>query len=257
MLSFTDGTHRSSVRAYCALPAGAARQCPSVEPASAQCHPVRRRAGLQVAGLTAAIRQVAHHLHPDESLGQEWGARPGLCSPATRTTPAHPARGGVAGQHHRQGPSGWHGGVKKTGPQAIGKSRGGWTTKLHLVAANERTALRFSLSPGQAHDAPEGRKLLQRLGGQTATPALVMDRAYEGQDTRHLAVALGFTPVVPPRQNRRAPWAYDRQLYKRRNEVERLFRRLKGFRRIFTRFEKLDVLFLGFIVFALIVEALR
>ena len=61
-----------------------------------------------------------------------------------------------------------------------------------------------------------------------------MDRAYEGQETRHLAVALGFTPVVPPRQNRFAPWAYDRQLYKRRNEVERLFRRLKGFRRIFT-----------------------
>ena len=84
-----------------------------------------------------------------------------------------------------------------------------------------------------------------------------MDRAYEGQETRHLAVALGFTPVVPPRQNRLAPWAYDRQLYKRRNEVERLFRRLKGFRRIFTRLEKLDVLFLGFIVFALIFEALR
>ena len=84
-----------------------------------------------------------------------------------------------------------------------------------------------------------------------------MDRAYEGQETRHLAVALGFTPVVPPRQNRLASWAYDRHLYKRRNEVERLFRRLKGFRRIFTRFEKLDVLFLGFIVFALIFEALR
>ena len=84
-----------------------------------------------------------------------------------------------------------------------------------------------------------------------------MDRAYEGQETRHLAVALGFTPVVPPRQNRLAPWAYDRLLYTRRNEVERLFRRLKGFRRLFTRFEKLDVLFLGFIVFALIFEALR
>ncbi len=84
-----------------------------------------------------------------------------------------------------------------------------------------------------------------------------MDRAYEGQEPRHLAVALGFTPVVPPRQNRLAPWAYDQQLDKRRNEVERLFRRLKGFRRIFTRVEKLDVLFLGFIVFALIVEALR
>ena len=129
--------------------------------------------------------------------------------------------------------------------------------KLHLAAANERTALRFSLSPGQAHDAPAGRTLLHGLGPQPATPALVMDRAYEGQETRHLAVALGVTPVVPPRQNRLAPWAYDRPLYTRRHEVERLFRRLKGFRRIFTRFEKLDVLFLGFIVFALIFEALR
>ena len=73
----------------------------------------------------------------------------------------------------------------------------------------------------------------------------------------YLASALGFAPIVPPRQNRTAPWEYDRELYKRRNEVERLFRRLKGFRRIFTRYDKLDVLFLGFIVFALIVEALR
>ena len=46
-------------------------------------------------------------------------------------------------------------------------------------------------------------------------------------------------------------------MYKRRNEIERLFRRLKGFRRIFSRFEKLDVIFLGFILFVLIVEALR
>ena len=53
------------------------------------------------------------------------------------------------------------------------------------------------------------------------------------------------------------PWEYDRQTYKRRNEVERLFRRLEGFRRIFSRFEKLDVSFLGFVVFALISNALR
>ena len=53
------------------------------------------------------------------------------------------------------------------------------------------------------------------------------------------------------------PWAYDRALYKKRNEIERLFRRLKGFRQISSRFEKLDVLFLGFLNLALIVEALR
>jgi transposase len=83
-----------------------------------------------------------------------------------------------------------------------------------------------------------------------------MDRAYEGNATRQLAFDLGFLPVVPPKQNRLDPWTYDRELYKRRNEVERLFRRLKGFRRIFTRFEKLDVMFLGFLNFALIVDGL-
>ncbi len=84
-----------------------------------------------------------------------------------------------------------------------------------------------------------------------------MDRAYEGEETRQLALDLGFTPVVPPKQNRVAPWEYDREMYRRRNEIERLFRRLKGFRRIFSRFDKLDVMFLAFIHFALIVDGLR
>jgi transposase len=63
--------------------------------------------------------------------------------------------------------------------------------------------------------------------------------------------------VVPPHPNRLAPWEYDRGLYRRRNEIERLFRRLKAYRRVFSRFDKLDVLFAGFIVLALIFEALR
>ena len=63
--------------------------------------------------------------------------------------------------------------------------------------------------------------------------------------------------MVPPKSNRLEPWQYDKALYRKRNEVERLFRRLKGFRRIFSRFDKLAVLFLGFLNFALIVEALR
>ena len=84
-----------------------------------------------------------------------------------------------------------------------------------------------------------------------------MDRAYEGDETRQLALELGFKPVVPPKSNRLSPWEYDRAMYRRRNEIERLFRRLKGFRRIFSRFDKLDVMFTAFIRFALIVEALR
>ena len=126
-----------------------------------------------------------------------------------------------------------------------------------MVAADARTAVTFSLSPGQAHDAPEGRKLLNDLGPQDQNTYLIMDRAYEGKETRQLALALGFTPVVPPKVTRIDSWEYDREMYKRRNEIERLFRRLKGFRRIFSRFEKLDVLFIGFILFALIFHALH
>lgn len=84
-----------------------------------------------------------------------------------------------------------------------------------------------------------------------------MDAAYEGNETRQLALDLGFIPVVPPSARRLDPWEHDRQMYKRRNEVERLFRRLKVFRRIFSRFEKLDLMFLAFVNFVLVVDGLR
>ena len=84
-----------------------------------------------------------------------------------------------------------------------------------------------------------------------------MDKAYESNQTRRLAVEMGYIPVVPPKRSRKDPWEYDTELYKRRNEVERLFRRIKRFRRIFTRYDKLDVMYLGFVTFGFIVDALR
>ena len=71
---------------------------------------------------------------------------------------------------------------------------------------------------------------------------LLMDRAYEGEETRQLARSLGMVRGVPPKRNRLDSWQYDRTLYKKRNEIERLFRHLKAYRRIFTRFEKLDAI---------------
>ena len=84
-----------------------------------------------------------------------------------------------------------------------------------------------------------------------------MDGAYDDNTTLQLVLDFGYIPVVPPRPNRLDPWQIDRAMYRARNEIERLFRRLKGFRRIFSRFEKLDVIFLGFLTFALIVESLK
>ncbi len=126
-----------------------------------------------------------------------------------------------------------------------------------MVAADARTAITFALSPGEASDAKAGRALLGGIGPLPAPLHLIMDKAYEDNETRQLALDFGFIPVVPPKSNRLEPWQYDKAMYRKRNEIERLFRRLKGFRRIFSRFEKLDVLFLGFLTFTLIVEALR
>ena len=97
------------------------------------------------------------------------------------------------------------GALKKTGPQSIGRSRGGWTTKLHMVAADARTAVTFSLSPGQAHDAPEGRKAAAPSRSPARRTGAGDGRAYEGDATRQLALDLGFTPVVPPLKTRRNP----------------------------------------------------
>jgi transposase len=110
------------------------------------------------------------------------------------------------------------------------------------------------LSPGNAHDAPEARKLFEESGFDGNGKPIVMDRAYEDAKTRATAEKYNFVPVVPPKKNRKEPWEYDKKLYKRRNEVERFFRRVQEYRRVFTRYEKLDVMYLGVIFFAMVVE---
>lgn len=126
-----------------------------------------------------------------------------------------------------------------------------------MVAADARCAIAFSLTPGQAGDAPAVRALLRTLAALPKRCRLIMDTAYEGNETRQLALDLGLIPVVPPHPRRVEPWRVQKAWYRRRNEIERLFRRLKGFRRIFSRFDKLDVMFMAFLCFALVVEALH
>lgn len=90
---------------------------------------------------------------------------------------------------------------------------------IHMFAADTRTAITFALSPGQAGDAPQGRALLKSLGALNRPLHLLMDKAYEGDETRQLALDLGFIPVVPPKSSRLDPWEYNREMYRRRNEV--------------------------------------
>lgn len=124
-----------------------------------------------------------------------------------------------------------------------------------MVTSYDRSAVTFSLTPGNVHDASPGRNLISTITLGENECFLLMDRAYEGDETRMKAEDCGFIPVVPPKLNRKAPWEYDKTLYKRRNEIERYFLRLKRFRKVFTRYDKLDALFGGFIYFAMIADA--
>ena len=125
------------------------------------------------------------------------------------------------------------------------------------MAADDKSVVEFTLSAGQCHDAPQGRILMETVGKQDTVIPLIMDKAYEDDLTRYIAQMLKFEPVVPPKANRKDTWDYDKELYKRRNEIERLFRRLQGFRRIFCRYEKLDIMYIAFIQFALVFLSIR
>lgn len=124
-----------------------------------------------------------------------------------------------------------------------------------MVTASDRSVVDFILSPGNAHDAPQGILLLDQIKRQKEQKYMLMDRAYEGDEIRAKVEELGFIPVVPPKSNRKNPWEYDKERYKQRNEIERYFLRLKRFRKIFTRYDKLDIMFSGFILWAMIVDA--
>jgi transposase len=126
-----------------------------------------------------------------------------------------------------------------------------------VVAASDRAAVCFSLSAGNKHDAPCGQELIQSARIPKASEYCAMDKGYEGDAIRSTVKSLGLVPVVPPKSNRRVKWDYDKEIYKKRNEVERFFLRIKRYRRVATRYDKLDFMFMGCSVFAMIVEALR
>jgi hypothetical protein len=103
-------------RSYRARPALATGKCEPVESERVERHLVCRRAGLQVARPAQALRQLAHHLHADESLVQKRRAGPAVRGVAALPGRAHQDRSGVAGQHHREGTPRWHRSVKNTAP---------------------------------------------------------------------------------------------------------------------------------------------
>jgi len=208
---------------------------------------------VQVEGAAERVWQLGNDIQKVQSLGKERGDATNFRSVASRGDNRSACGGSGVGQHILQGTSGCSWGLEKNGKQCIGKSKGGWNTKLHVVSADDKVVIEMHLSGGECHDAPEGRKSIAAVGGDYWGVPLLMDRAYEGDETRMLAMVCGHKPVVPPKENRKDKWEYDKEKYKGRNVVERLFRRLEEFRRVFTRYDKTDTMFLAYIQFAFIV----
>jgi len=131
-------------------------------------------------------------------------------------------------------------------------------TKIHAIVADPTLSIARRLSPGEASDDPEGQKLLSEVPKEICKDKpLAMDKAYEGDACRAKVEECGMIPVVPPKSNRKEPWHYDEEVYKGRNVVERYFRNIKEFRRVYTRYDKLDETYDAFIAFANIVIHLR
>ena len=122
-------------------------------------------------------------------------------------------------------------------------TRGGLNTKIHAVCDALGNPLRFVLTPGQRHDSKPVPELIEGLQAE----ALLADKAYDSDKIVQLAQAQGMQVIIPSKVNRKQPRALDTHRYKARHLIENLFQRMKVFRRVATRFDKLDVRFLGFV----------
>ena len=137
------------------------------------------------------------------------------------------------------------GAAKSGGEQALGRSRGGFSTKIHIAVDGLGNPLRFTLTGGQRHDITQADVLL----ADYESDYVIADRSYDADSFRQAIEARGAKPVIPPRANRKDQYDYDAHLYKERHLIECFVNKIKQYRRVFSRFEKLDRQYLGFLSF--------
>jgi transposase len=137
---------------------------------------------------------------------------------------------------------------KKGGAQAqtLGRSRGGFGTKIHAVVDALGLPVHFMLVPGQQNDMAPACDLIRGLKASQ----VLADRAYDADSLCDLITEQGGEPVIPPRRHCKVQRGYDRIAYKQRWGVEGFFAKLKQWCRIATRYDKIADNFLGFIKLA-------
>ena len=136
--------------------------------------------------------------------------------------------------------------------EAIGRSRGGRTSKIHALADDRGRPVAFALTPGNVADVVMAVPLL----GAVAKPKrLLADKAYDADSLRRWLRQRKIRAAIPSTASRRTPYPLDRAAYKRRNVIERMFCRLKNWRRVATRYDRLARNYLSGLALAAIIIA--
>lgn len=125
----------------------------------------------------------------------------------------------------------------------MGRSRGGLTTKVHMLADTFGRPLRFRITPGQASDIASAPDLLEGQHGK----AVLADRAYDGNNVRNRIAGMDAEAVIPSKRNRKIVIPHDASIYKHRNQIERCFGRIKHSRRFASRYDRRTAHFTGFV----------
>ena len=126
--------------------------------------------------------------------------------------------------------------------QALGRSRGGFGTKVHIAVDALGNPVRLILTSGQAADVTQGEALIADIEVEN----VVADQGYDSDKLVGAIESSGAVAVIPPRSNRKQKREYDSHLYKDRNLIERFINRVKQCRRIATRYEKTARNYLAF-----------
>lgn len=130
--------------------------------------------------------------------------------------------------------------------QALGRSRGGFSTKIHAVVDALGYPVELKLTAGQMHDCLSAEELVKDKYAEY----VIADKAYDSEQFLTLIESQASIPVIPPRKNRIEHRHYDRHIYKERHLVEIFFNRIKHYRRVATRYEKLANNFLNMVIIA-------
>lgn len=139
---------------------------------------------------------------------------------------------------------------KKSENKAVGISRGGRNTKIHTLVDGLGNPLAFILSSGNDHDSVHAVPLLGQIKIEGSN--VLGDKAYGAKAIREYITSHNAAYTIPPKDGINDPWPVDWHTYKERHLVECFFQKLKWFRRIFTRYDKLDSSFLAFVHIAAI-----